>query len=1000
MFVHRIKEFIESLFSIKEKLGEKDLELLTLLEERFGYNSKSEYPDFISHNLNLSSQELPLSTLWAPEFLRNKKLINDDRAIDEEDTLWIKELFQRRWLNISNTFEDYTFYSGGINAPWIAFARDLAVEIKIPYLKILIPILANTHDPNNFSRLDDVPEPRSIYLSDNNTWHRLKALYEEVNKTHGVFGIRDKFKSKKQRPLSLNELYRIRSKRGEDTAFTAKNGLTYSGFWDYIKREVAPRWQNDEACLDYFLPDLLDLIEKYCCLITDPTFDYNFFKISIKNFIKFLAKRPLAEVNSFYGVKIQINDEHYLLVEILLDLIEENKEKFNNKVLYVAKWISKVNPALVSQNKNLKSAYKMIATGSISSIKYIRELIFNLNINNSSLVKSHQTKLLNILEQVINNNRGENKEFLQKLVAKIEKMYALRWDKIIDTVYDYTCMQKGINQAWILLSQYLAGAGYLEHLNRNYYRLLMPTLRHNYDCIKKELLTVYPLNHYFLSNNDQELILIDNCLENFETNGTFRNCNFRIPKPLSHKERTRLMMVNQKIYAKYILRMAEKLSDEQPISKSTVDALKELITRSLNPNGLIVKFVSPEEYENAFEGYRLFLYYLSQMSDEEKNNFYNQKISLGSYEVNVQEIFEKVQNPNYEKRECVALHGRYLIQLVINYAPRTKFLECIEDLNLSSMRAASTKRVYSDFNGLTQDEAIKRILIVITSLMTHSFQYLWFTGVEISIGNHSNAVTETGSEIYSLVKEIFEPVDEELNFRFLYAQLMKHIVEPAICTKKPWSRYQDTDNWLGSLQDGSIFNDSHEKYFDPEILAIALWSFAKASKKLSEAVEKFLNQLYGQLISIINPYKKWVIINIECDNFLKSEEIFSHRPVLIKLFKQVKLEPSREKLFIQTSKEFFIHRLALLGSQNPNYKIGFYGASPGKSHKLYECLREDLTNRFEIALSTLNANYTLDELLFKLQQITGLNARKDFTKYLHDVANNIPIEQISNSLLS
>ncbi|MBA2652271.1 MAG: hypothetical protein H0U73_08400 [Tatlockia sp.] len=1020
MLVRRVKEFIESLSALKDKLPKRDLKFLTLLENRFcnpiiaenGKEVVNELLDFeevISGNskassLKIESMEGDLE-LFQRELTgfqeksknndftieKNANTILDEPLLNANDIALIEGLFVTRWHKIAGKPHDYTFYSGGINEPWVLFAKDLAIDLKKHYFKILIPVLANSFDPNNFSRLEQAPEPRSIYLSNDNTWHRLLALYEELKKSSGAFGIRDKPKSgARLRALSLDELNRIRSKWGDGQAFTASNGISYISFWDYVKKVIAPTWKDNGACSTYLLPYLLDIIEKCLDLIKEPR-DLKGFQFYFRNFIDYLAKRPLAEVNNFYGMQIKVNGENHFLVEILLDCLKEDKNGLNNKLLNVVECIYTVNPALVSQNENLKSVYEDIEIRTKSKLHSLRDLILNLNINSTDNIKPLQVEIFKLIEQAIEKGgTGNEKEFREQIVSKIREMYALRGDRVIDTKYDYFRMQNGVNYPWFRLGQYLAGAKYIDP---NYFKLLISTLSHDEDPITTEPLTNYPLSKYILSTNGRQLIFLPNCVRHYKVNGTFYNCNYREPMPLSHKEKIRLSFADPGIYD-FFLRIEEK-PDDPPLSKEMIDEIRKMVNGILNPYGLTNRKVSKSEKASARKFYEDFYVYVSKLPTEEKNRLHRHRILLGSSQASVREIMNLIQT-----KDCMASNGRYFAKLVMDYAPYSKFNYSIEQqVDIESMRATSAKRVYSNYDELTEEEATRRILIIMTSLFTHPFQYIPLTGTPITLGNnYSNIVTGSGYEIFNLFAKSIRQSDFS-QARFLYVQFREDLL-PSQVNKNSWLRYDDTLDWLKRIQNDSIYNDKQKSYFQPELLLTNLWSVAKEIRtknyKLSEAIESFLSVLYALLISSEeNIYKKWIMVNIDFIKFLNSDLILDHRGSIMQLLNQARQNIYSQETFIQESQEFFVHRLAQNNARAPNFKVGLHGVSPGNISKTYNSLKDSLNKKFESTGSTQDDNRSLDNLVSRMQKVTGTKTKKDFANCLKQAAPQITLPELA-----
>lgn len=950
--ISSIKLFIESLVVIKEELSESDLNLLNMVQD-----------NFLEGFLNFENDQLFHTMLSETDYLA-----------------WIEELFAKRWQKVADSYDDYTFNTNGVNAAWINFAKDLEPKLQKPYLLLLIPTLTNNNYPRNFVRLNRISDPRSIFLANNNSWHRLKSLY-----VSGVFGIGGKHKAGKLKPLSLNELNRIRSKRGTDLAFTANNGHGYFSFWDYIKKEIAPAWQNNGACSTYFLPALLGIIEEHLELTNERAFQNSF-----KEFSNYLASCFIDEVNNFYGACIQVQNENYFLVEILLDWMQEDKSGLDEKLINVARWICNIDPSLVSKKEVLRTAYEGLRVGINFNLLFLKQLIVDLNIDDTNVVKDLHTELLSLLELQIKTGNNDNAE----LVATIKKLYALRWGLIIDTILDYTRhIKNSVNHPWIRLAQFLAGANYVEP---NYYKLLIPTLRYDYDRVTKELLTTYPLSRYIISTTN-ELIYLPNCINHYKSYGTFYNCNYHEPRPFTNMEKARLAHADPEIYSYF--RRIEEIIDDPPISKQTWNEIRKLVNGSLFVEGLTNHEIGKESYIIATDSYDKFAIYINELPVEEKQRFYRHSILLRSRKVSVQEILDLLQTPQYNWRVCMVGQAEYFLKLLIDYAPTMKVSEVIEQKsNVAGMRAHSARKVYSDYDSLTEEDATKRILIIITSLMTHSFQCLLLTGNWVSIDDHSNKVTDTGKEIFGLIQKYLDKGNFQ-EARFLYAQIIEHVVKPAVANHT-WVRYQDTHEWLVSIQNGSIFTNANEGIFDPELLLIVLWSLVKENCSHKIMIEKFLDELHDLLISSDNKYKKWIKINIKFVQLINNKELDKSK--ILQSLQSAEHCVFDPELVLETSKEFMIHRLSQLILDHHNDKVGgFFGNFPGQHKKIYDFLNARISKKLAESKTVDNNEISwLPNLLPNLELILESTKGKDLGNIEHYLNKITQKEEISNPILS
>lgn len=893
MLVNSVYEFIQSLVSIEEKLSETDKKLLRLFQEKFP--PKYESLDIIGS----ASVEL-----------------------NESELHWILQAFYIRWQEIADDSEDYTFDPRGNNALWIKFSKLLATECNKPYLQILIPVITNFVDPDIFSQLSEEQDPRSIYLAeDGKTWHRIKGLVDRLKHPKNLFSIYDLPKTMEPRALSLKELYRIRSKRGEELVKEINN-KKYLNFWDYLIQEVAPTWKELDQSSPLLLRSLVDLIENYFKSQENPDFTKAFHH-SFINLQTHLNTSRIEEVNYFYGLKIIIGKEQYFLMDLLLDVIEK-KDDLTEKFINIALWLCNENPSLIVNADILMPLYEEKGLGKFFNIKELKRTILALTTEDEVLA----TEISILLSEI-----DQATEISSALIDHIKTIFSLRWQSIRDKEKDYLRNTEEVNAVWIRLAQTLAGANLIDS---NYFKLLIPTLTQDIDPVTSDPLTYYPLNHYILSEDETELIFLPNSVNHYKANGTFYNCNFYEPRLFSRIETNRITYAKPYFYT-YYLKTKPMIKNNVTIHEETVNAIKSLVNGTLNPIGLLLgRELSLEQKEIAEKSYIKFLAFLDTISKDELSRLYAQTISWRGKKKFFSQIMQEIQDPQFENRECIALAGQLLAKLVIDYDPNAEFSKEIQKkgvVALDEMRETSARRVTADYDWLDKKEATRRILYLLISLMTHSFNYMPFTGVHLKILDHENIITETGKELFKVIEPLIESADFE-QARFVYSYSIKNIINRAISDKK-WTRFEDTLNWLRSVENGSMFHLDRCTYFEPAILIKGLSSFAFQSKYKN--LYNFVDKIVQILMQPHNEYLSFISVNIEFTKFLKTLGT-TNRFEILNCLRETKLSESENLLTI--CGDFFVKRLSWLNTVSCCKKQGLFGIGPGYFQVNYE---ENLT---------------------------------------------------------
>ncbi|WP_028388667.1 hypothetical protein [Legionella fairfieldensis] len=911
MLVQYIEEFINALTEMTNQLSQQDLDFLRAFQEK--------YSCFTSRK-TIELKVIPEGHDAIVMEEGNRLDRNGYLVESESDTLdldWILASFNRRWFLVADTNEDYTVNSQGVNAPWITLAKNLAMVLKKHYLLILIPVLVNTIEPNDFSQLKQLNDLRVIFRSDNNIWHSIIALFNELQIFSGVFAILDKPKSK-PRALTLNELYRIRLKENRfipkdnevnELKFKTKCGKMYSSFWTYLIKECAPSWQQKGYYPIQLFSELLELIEIYFDSKTRKN-DLELFNRAFKQFADELALCSVADVNHLYGALIKVNNESFFLLEILLDC-KDNSTDLSEKLLSVAYWLCQFNPALISPNKDLEIVYKQLKAGLYLDVSQLHELIIALDVGENDRVTVLRNKILRELE---------SKTIIQPLIIKmIERMYEIRSDEIIDTDRDYTYWPPNkVNIPWMRLAQYWAGYLSAHGQITNYYKLLIPTLnlKQLVEPITCEPITDFPLFHYIRSSTGEILIYLPNCIKYHREKGLFYYYENNQYKPLNMIEIERMKHAAPEFYTYF--QNVKSSQDTIPVSKETIDKLRTLVNESLCPSGLIQSKIPENSLKLAEESYDRFFLYLDH-NPQEKERLYQHLIQLDDSRKTFAELITLIR----EGKRCIAGSGRYFAQLIVNYDPITLFrseLEKSEKVNIKNMRSCSTKQVYSEYNDLDENEATRRLLIIIVSLMTHSFKFslgkrfiqtiteFLAGGSSLSIGNEQNKVTETGNQIYHLLKKNFEEGSFD-NVRFSYVSLIEHIVKPALNDDKP-GREEDTKNWLKSLADGSLFSAEGNTCFEPKDILRILADMIKTYPNKSTEKDLFenLHQKIEQILKTSeNNYQKWVQVNIKFIRILNNDNLdnANRAKIISSLRDPNKDNTNQSSAFINTRSSFF-----------------------------------------------------------------------------------------------
>lgn len=893
--------------------------------------------------------------------------INSGNEITEEQlALTLSEFYKTRWMQVVDDELDYTFNLDGINIPWIQLAKDIASILKLDYLQILIPVLQNDTEPDTFSRLSDLPNPHALYLGDDDkTWHRIKSLFNNLRQPEGLLATHDVVKSVKLRPLTIKELYRIKSKTGEDIAFEYE-GKKYNNVWDYLVKKVATNWKVSEQYDCELLTDLFELADAYA-LDKNQQIVSSFHKklVTLQLILKY---KTYEDVRDFYSINFDYHENKIYLFEILVDCWSEAPD-LKEKLIVLMSWLAKINPSIVSQNPLLESAYKEVETGPYFNINRLKILISQLE-NNS--LNEELTLELTILKSALTTATEIKSEY----IAKLTKIYAMRWNLVMDKADDYTRLQTGINLPWITLAQYLAGAGLI---NANYYRLLIPSLTHDVDFVTKENLTSYPLKDFIVSDEGTELIYLINSVERSKAKGTLLNCNPKYGEPFTLREKQRLQFAH-KDYSSYYWQ-EEYLAPEPAISKQTVEKVKQFVNKALFPKGLTCgEMYNEDEQLVADNALVEFSMYLLSLSEQELSNLNKQRILYDRNRYSFADIMGQIQR--IKDRDCIAVYCQYLMKLVIDYFPDSTFSSHLENYktvkkNLILMRECSAKKLCSHWNRIDEKEAIRRSLIMMVSLMTHSFSMVFLTGCTVSIWDCTNKITKKGKKIFDAL-EAFMDSGKTDGIRYIYVSIIEKIVKPALSDqrmKTSLTRSDDTHKWLSCIGDGTLFQTAKTTCFEPNIFVVVLLKLSKSHSNLTAKLENFIEETLFTMAQPQNAYLIWVRVNINFTKWLQCVNESEQNLILTNL--RSRTEHPEQSEVLEFAADFLLSKIARLSSKmNTNRSLFFPETKSLLKDSDEQEIKQKLIADFKAIKSS--KDMSIAELIEKIPNlVAGLKIKSD-----------------------
>lgn len=366
--------------------------------------------------------------------------LNATAVLSSLDLNAIKKVFFDRWNTIIDTSDDYTRDpKRKANAHWIQFSKDLADDLRVHPLTILIPIEMQNTDPDTLKWIESNQDDTTLGL-----WCLL--LNDDNTSFLSIYSLSYAFSP----ALSVQELLRIRLKKAP--------------YWEHLTQNIFPEWQKQGSYPLWMLPPLLDLISAYFLEIKHSR-ETGFFQKQFFLWSKQLSLCPAQDVYFLYSQMISVDGKNVFLIDIFLDFLNKDLFVLKDKVIGIARWLSEYDPSFVCQRKELKSLYDSLKIGKTLTVLGLKERLVILNQDASNIIQNQIHCLLTTLD---------NKASIDVIVIDaLRRLYKQRWFEIIDTNLDYTRLdvQNQKNDPWICLAQLLSPF----YLEESYYSFLMPT---------------------------------------------------------------------------------------------------------------------------------------------------------------------------------------------------------------------------------------------------------------------------------------------------------------------------------------------------------------------------------------------------------------------------------------------------------------------------------------------------------------------------------------------
>jgi hypothetical protein len=769
---------------------------------------------------------------------------------------WLLDLFDRRSRKIKDTKDDYTFGVTVFHEPWIELSKHLVMAArKTIYIQILLPGVKNLIDPNDYAKYQDTDSIDHFFIGeDQTTLYSLSGLMvlqsrraAQVKKsgylplvTYKPPTAYEKKARHEPRALSPTEFFRLQSKQGDyrfDMVSKANRYAVthYTSVWTYFKDELLPEWHKGGKVPRYLAALLWELVGLYFADDAAESVDFRRHLFSLSSAVLDYNAR---DVNCLYGQTIALDTGSCFLLEILLDCFRMGRPIDPLRMIGLARWVSLYDPSFTVKHRLLTKTYLELKIGPSYPFEHLQTNLTQLCLQ---LPKPIIPEVKPLLDIVLRESK-----FTRVALQAVVDIFTLRWTHILKAQPDmlYTCRLSGENAKWRHQAALLAGAGYF---TKNYYRVLMPTLKHEVDAVQQVSITFYGLDYYILSDDGSYLILLLNSEKYLlsHTEEILYNCS-TVPVSFFTEKEIRYLHDANPRYRRYI-KYTQATIPDFALAKSTILEIQKLVNESFFSIGLDPSpdaVYDPRQQARAEMAYQNFQFFLSELPQQELKNLLMQRIISEGKIHNVKSILHAIQN-----YQCIAPQGILWAQLVLAYAPWLTFKASVERLEaVRSVRASASfqGKVFYDYRSIDGNEARRRLHVLATSILSHSFQS-WFRAATCSLWDCKNNVVGVVNDIYTALLP-FLTARQYQRVRFLYVLILESIVIPALSNQSfsgfgYWKMTPTTIEWLESITSGSLFT-TPGSWYEPPFLFKRLNSLKNGLKgKIAKEVFLFLDQL-------------------------------------------------------------------------------------------------------------------------------------------------------------
>jgi hypothetical protein len=295
-----------------------------------------------------------------------------DANLTKEDIQFLFKIYrERRDKTRRDPHQNYTLAANKVVEEWIRLSKDIATELKIPYLSILFYDLENTRegtlfpymkDPADGSDLAQTTTLTNFYEGEYNLLYRKRVFYDRMYQNAYTLCTTKNKSGKELRVITVAELSYLKSCQQNIGAFSIESSTSattehFTSFWDFMVKKVFPRLTRSGGRIsDKVLSDLVELVECYYHSKQN-NLEFEEFKKAVSSFFERLYLYPLLKINCLYGQKVRYKNQPHYLLDVFISILDANEFIIEHEMEVLSQFLFNYNPNIKINTIELKPLY-------------------------------------------------------------------------------------------------------------------------------------------------------------------------------------------------------------------------------------------------------------------------------------------------------------------------------------------------------------------------------------------------------------------------------------------------------------------------------------------------------------------------------------------------------------------------------------------------------------------------------------------------------------------